>query len=97
LATFAYIFSHYIASSREIREREREREREKEKVDEFKYNSDCEAIITKMNVLLQKQGSRYYKVPEGLRELCSDIAREVHHIKSLFDFTFWFAVTSKGD
>ncbi|EFN72263.1 hypothetical protein EAG_07284 [Camponotus floridanus] len=31
-----------------------------------------------MNVLLQKHGAKHiYKVPEGLRELCADIAREV--------------------
>ncbi|KYN22958.1 PREDICTED: uncharacterized protein LOC108758743 [Trachymyrmex cornetzi] len=31
-----------------------------------------------MNVLLQKHGAKHiYKVPEGLRELCTDIAREV--------------------
>jgi len=39
-----------------------------------------------MNVLLQKHGAKHiYKVPEGLRELCTDIAREVRSMKSLFD------------
>lgn len=49
----------------------------------------------KMNVLLQKHGAKHiYKVPEGLRELCTDIAREVHPMKLLFDFAFSIA-TSK--
>lgn len=30
--------------------------------------------------MLQEHGARHiYKVPEGLRELCSDIAREVYY------------------
>lgn len=31
-----------------------------------------------MNVVLQTHGAKHiYKVPEGLRELCTDISREV--------------------
>ena len=34
--------------------------------------------IPKMDVLLQKHEAKHiYKVPEGLRELCTDISREV--------------------
>lgn len=40
-----------------------------------------------MNVLLQKHGAKHiYKVPEGLRELCADIAREVCPMKLLFGY-----------
>lgn len=34
-----------------------------------------------MDPTLQKHGAKHiYKVPEGLRELCSDISREVNNI-----------------
>lgn len=34
-----------------------------------------------MDQTLQKHGAKHiYKVPEGLRELCSDISREVNNI-----------------
>lgn len=40
-----------------------------------------------MNVLLEKHGTEpVCKIPEGLRELCADIAREVRPMKLLFDF-----------
>lgn len=36
-----------------------------------------------MDLTLQKHGAKHiYKVPEGLRELCSDISREVSNILS---------------
>lgn len=36
-----------------------------------------------MDPTLQKHGAKHiYKVPEGLRELCSDISREVSNILS---------------
>lgn len=54
------------------------------------------AIITKMNALLQEYGAKdIYKIPEGLHELCTDIAREVSPtMKLLFSFPF-NTVTSK--
>lgn len=41
-----------------------------------------------MDATLQKHGAKHiYKVPEGLRELCTDITREVY-IHDTFPFLF---------